>query len=98
MKSFMLSLVVLTSLNVFAYRDDSTDRDPIEIYRSWCDSNNVMTNAADGQVIVAENCASTHKTCLMNQRTQGHYVIYTASCQERDRDRDKGDPRDRSDK
>lgn len=78
MKTLLVFVVLALGFSARAM-DDNQDRDMSEIYLSWCDSNNVMVQNYD-KILVKENCASSQKTCNLNQRTQGRYVYYSASC------------------
>ena len=80
MKSILIILMSVLSLSALA---STYDGDVDEVYRSWCEQENVMKFNSEGRQAVLQNCAVSEQVCQLDQRTSGKRVIYTASCVDR---------------
>lgn len=80
MKIVLVLGLSLISLSSFA---STYDGDLTDIYKSWCDQDNVIQYDYNGQEVVVQSCASNQQVCQLDQKTSGKRVIYTATCQDK---------------
>lgn len=79
MKLALLTLVTLVSVSSFAQKYDG---DIMDVYHSWCDHDNIILSGVNPANAIVKNCASEQKVCVLDQRTSGKRVIYSARCED----------------
>jgi hypothetical protein len=77
MKSLFIAVVLLASFSNYSFADKDSG-DVMDMWISWCDQNNVMSNTG-----VKENCSNSQKLCVVDQATRGKYVYYSARCEDK---------------
>jgi hypothetical protein len=83
MKLLVVLSILVSAFSATAFIDSNYDRDPTEVYLSWCDQNNNVLKSTTKNTAgfeIAESCSSTQKTCVENQKTSGRHVYYYATC------------------
>ena len=80
MKFVLIAIVSVMSLAAFA---DKFDGDVNDIYISWCDQQNVVTNGQNNTSTILVNCAAQQQICVLDQKTSGKNVYYRAFCEDR---------------
>lgn len=81
MKSLLAVIIVLSSFNAFSYTDNF-DGDMTDIWLSWCEDGKAVTSS-NLRLIVKDDCAAEKKLCVVDQRTRGKYVYYSARCEDK---------------
>jgi hypothetical protein len=82
----MLFVLTLSAFAISAHAS-TYDGDMGESYRSWCEQDNVIGYNEQGQQVIKENCAVNRQVCLLDQKTSGKRVIYSAYCEDKPQSR-----------
>lgn len=78
MKSLIIALVLVSGS---AMAHVSQDADQQVNYLSWCEKNNVVAQAQDGQIYIRANCSESNLTCKAVETYRGFGKVVTATCQ-----------------